>query len=48
MGQDDAWHMVRHRAAVAGIFAPIGNHTVRATGITPAAERLSTPDRGGA
>ncbi len=26
--------MIRRRAAVAGITAPIGNHTFRATGIT--------------
>ena len=34
MGQPDAWRMIRRRAAVAGITAPIGNHTFRATGIT--------------
>jgi site-specific recombinase XerD len=34
MKQDDAWRMVRRRAAAAGILAPIGNHTFRATGIT--------------
>jgi integrase len=34
MTQPDAWRMVRRRAAAAGILAPIGNHTFRATGIT--------------
>ena len=34
MGQSDAWRMVRRRAVVAGIKAPIGNHSFRATGIT--------------
>ena len=34
MTQPDAWRMVRRRAKVAGIHAPIGNHTFRATGIT--------------
>jgi len=34
MTQPDAWRMVRRRAAAAGITAPIGNHTFRATGIT--------------
>ena len=34
MMQPDAWRMIRRRAAVAGILAPIGNHTFRATGIT--------------
>jgi len=34
MGQPDAWRMIRRRAAVAGIAAPIGNHSFRATGIT--------------
>jgi integrase len=34
MGQSDAWRMVRRRAAAAGILAPIGNHSFRATGIT--------------
>jgi len=34
MGQADAWRMVRRRAAGAGIAAPIGCHTFRATGIT--------------
>ena len=32
--QSDAWRMIRRRAVAAGIFAPIGNHTFRATGIT--------------
>lgn len=34
MSQSDAWRMIRRRAAAAGIDAPIGNHTFRATGIT--------------
>jgi site-specific recombinase XerD len=34
MGQADAWRMVRRRAVAAGITAPIGCHTFRATGIT--------------
>jgi integrase len=32
--QPDAWRMIRRRAAAAGIAAPIGYHTFRATGIT--------------
>jgi integrase len=34
MTQVDAWRMVRKRALEAGIMAPIGNHSFRATGIT--------------
>jgi site-specific recombinase XerD len=34
MAQADAWRMIRRRAAAAGIMAPIGNHTFRATSIT--------------
>jgi len=34
MTQADAWRMIRRRAAAAGIHAPIGSHTFRATGIT--------------
>ena len=34
MDQADAWCMIRRRALAAGIAAPIGNHTMRATGIT--------------
>ena len=34
MDQKDAWRMIRRRAAAAGIPAPIGNHSFRATGIT--------------
>ena len=34
MTQSDAWRMVRKRALAAGIMAPIGNHSFRATGIT--------------
>jgi site-specific recombinase XerD len=34
MTQADAWRMVRKHAVAAGIMAPIGNHSLRATGIT--------------
>jgi site-specific recombinase XerD len=34
MSQPDAWRMIRRRALAAGIAAPIGCHTFRATGIT--------------
>jgi site-specific recombinase XerD len=34
MNQPAAWLMIRRRAAAAGISAPIGNYTFRATGIT--------------
>ncbi len=34
MTQPDAWRMIRRRAVAAGVHAPIGNHTFRATGIT--------------
>jgi site-specific recombinase XerD len=34
MAQADAWRMIRRRARAAGINAPIGNHSFRATGIT--------------
>jgi len=34
MNQSDAWRMIHRRAIAAGIHAPIGNHTFRATGIT--------------
>ena len=34
MSQSDAWRMIRRRAVAVGIFAPIGNHSFRATGIT--------------
>jgi len=34
MNQAAAWTMIRRRAEAAGIMAPIGNHTFRATGIT--------------
>lgn len=34
MNQSAAWLMIRRRAVAAGIMAPIGNHTFRATGIT--------------
>ena len=34
MTQPDALRMIRQRASAVGIFAPIGNHTFRATGIT--------------
>ena len=34
MTQPAAWRMIRRRAAAAGIMAPIGNHSFRATGIS--------------
>ena len=34
LDQAAAWRMIRRRAAAAGIMAPIGCHTFRATGIT--------------
>jgi integrase len=34
MTQVDAWRRVRKRGLAAGILAPIGNHSFRATGIT--------------
>jgi integrase len=34
MNESDAWRMIRRRAAAAGITAPIGCHTFRASGIT--------------
>ena len=34
MAQPDAWRMIHRRAVAAGIMAPIGNHSFRATGIT--------------
>jgi site-specific recombinase XerD len=34
MAQADAWRMIRRRAFAAGIHAPIGNYSFRATGIT--------------
>jgi len=34
MTQPDAWRMIRRRAMAAGIMAPIGCHSFRATGIT--------------
>jgi site-specific recombinase XerD len=34
MSQPDAWRMIRRRAAAAGIAAPVGCHSFRATGIT--------------
>jgi site-specific recombinase XerD len=34
MSQPDAWRMIRRRAIAAGVTAPIGNHSFRATGIT--------------
>jgi hypothetical protein len=45
MNQYAAWLMIRRRAAAAGITAPIGCHTFRATGsppISPMAARSST------
>ena len=35
MTQPDAWRMIRRRTTAAGIAAPIGCHTFRATGIPP-------------
>ncbi len=32
--QEDAWAMIRRRAAAAGIATPVGCHSFRATGIT--------------
>jgi integrase len=29
-----SWRVIRHRARAAGVHAPIGNHSLRATGIT--------------
>jgi integrase len=40
MAQPDAWRMIRRRAAMAGIHAPIGNHSFRATGITASCAAL--------
>ena len=34
MRQEDAWAMIRRRALAAGVLAPIGCHSFRATGIT--------------
>jgi hypothetical protein len=34
ISQSDTWRMIRGRAVVASILAPIGNHTFSATGIT--------------
>ena len=42
MSQADAWRMIRRRALAAGIHAPIGNHTFRATGITAYLENGGT------
>jgi site-specific recombinase XerD len=42
MDQPDVWRMVRRRAAAAGIKAPIGCHTFRATGITAYLENGGT------
>ena len=51
IGQADAWPMVRRHALAAGIAAPIGCHTFRATGITvicSTAARSNTPRPWGA
>ena len=40
-----AWYMVRRRAVAAGVAAPIGNHTFRATGITNFLENGGTLER---
>ena len=42
MAQADAWRMIRRRAQAAGIHAPIGCHTFRATGITAYLENGGT------
>jgi site-specific recombinase XerD len=42
MSQVDAWRMIRRRAKTAGIKAPIGCHTFRATGITAYLENGGT------
>jgi site-specific recombinase XerD len=42
MTQADAWRMIRRRATAAGIKAPIGCHTFRATGITAYLENGGT------
>jgi integrase len=42
MAQTDAWRMIRRRAKAAGIEAPIGCHTFRATGITAYLENCGT------
>ena len=34
MRQEDAWAMIRRRALAAGVLAPVGCHSFRATGIT--------------
>jgi integrase len=44
MTQVDAWRMVRKPALTAGIMAPIGNHSFRATGITAHTQRLPCSD----
>ena len=51
MSQPDAWRIIRRRAAAAGIAAPIGCHTFRATGITASCQRWrarARPGNGGA
>jgi hypothetical protein len=47
MNQSAAWFMVRRRAATAGIAAPIGNHTFRATGTQFSGERRHARTRAG-
>jgi site-specific recombinase XerD len=42
MMQTDAWRMIRRRAKAAGIKAPIGCHSFRATGITAYLENGGT------
>ena len=46
MAQADTWRMIRRRAAVAGIMAPIGNHTFRATGLTNFSENGGSLENG--
>ena len=48
MNQSDAWCMIRRRAMAAGITAPIGCHTFRATGITAYLANLPRFENGAA
>jgi len=45
MSRFDAHSMIRRRALDAGITAPIGNHTFRATGITNYLENGGTLEK---
>lgn len=42
LSQPEAWKMIRRRARAAGIMAPVGCHTFRATGITAYLENGGT------